>query len=117
MAEPRKKALVAGASSGIGKATAIRFASEGWDVCLNARREGKLVCGMPGQRPQFWCEAHVDDTPYFIEKGTVAIDTLTLEEIVGSLDVRTTNALRGSLKPGPHIVGHFHDLYVKDGPR
>lgn len=39
----RKKVLVTGASSGIGKATAIRFAREGWDVCLNARRETKLV--------------------------------------------------------------------------
>jgi 3-oxoacyl-[acyl-carrier protein] reductase len=34
--------LVSGASSGIGKATAMRFAAEGWDVCLNARREDAL---------------------------------------------------------------------------
>jgi len=38
----RRKILVTGASSGIGKATAVRFASEGWDVCLNARREKEL---------------------------------------------------------------------------
>ena len=46
----RKKILVAGASSGIGKAIAIRFAAEGWDVCLNARREKELraLCsGLP----------------------------------------------------------------------
>lgn len=43
MASERKRVLISGASSGIGKATAQRFAAEGWDVCLNARREELLV--------------------------------------------------------------------------
>jgi NADP-dependent 3-hydroxy acid dehydrogenase YdfG len=34
----RSKVVVSGASSGIGKATAERFAREGWDVCITARR-------------------------------------------------------------------------------
>ena len=41
MAE-RKKVVVTGASSGIGAATALRFAQEGWDVCVTARREKEL---------------------------------------------------------------------------
>jgi 3-oxoacyl-[acyl-carrier protein] reductase len=38
----RKKVIVTGASSGIGAATALRFAREGWDVCVTARREREL---------------------------------------------------------------------------
>jgi NAD(P)-dependent dehydrogenase (short-subunit alcohol dehydrogenase family) len=43
MMDGRKRVIVTGASSGIGKATAIRFAQEGWDVCLTARREELLL--------------------------------------------------------------------------
>ena len=39
----RRRAIVSGASSGIGRATAVRFASEGWDVCLTARRGNLLM--------------------------------------------------------------------------
>jgi NAD(P)-dependent dehydrogenase (short-subunit alcohol dehydrogenase family) len=34
----RKRAIITGASSGVGRAAAERFAAEGWDVCLTARR-------------------------------------------------------------------------------
>jgi NAD(P)-dependent dehydrogenase (short-subunit alcohol dehydrogenase family) len=49
----RRKVIVTGASSGIGRATAVRFAADGWDVCLNARREARLhelVKGFPPGR-------------------------------------------------------------------
>jgi 3-oxoacyl-[acyl-carrier protein] reductase len=39
---PRRKAVITGSSSGIGRATALRFAADGYDVCINARRETRL---------------------------------------------------------------------------
>jgi len=51
MAE-RDRVVVSGASSGIGLATAERFAEEGWRVCVTARREAllrELVAGLPGE--------------------------------------------------------------------
>ncbi|MCC6483407.1 MAG: SDR family oxidoreductase [Armatimonadetes bacterium] len=41
-ASKRRNVLITGASSGIGRATALRFAEEGYNVCVNARTEEKL---------------------------------------------------------------------------
>ena len=38
----RARVFVTGASSGIGRATALRFATDGFDVCVNGRREARL---------------------------------------------------------------------------
>jgi len=42
MPDQRQRVIVTGSSSGIGKATAARFAREGWDVALVARRKELL---------------------------------------------------------------------------
>ena len=43
MNENEKKIWITGASSGIGKALAIKFANNGWQVAASARRENLLV--------------------------------------------------------------------------
>ena len=42
MGENQKKVWITGASSGIGKALAIKFATEDWQVAASARRENLL---------------------------------------------------------------------------
>ena len=42
MSENQKKIWITGASSGIGKSLAEKFAAEGWKVAASARRKGIL---------------------------------------------------------------------------
>jgi NAD(P)-dependent dehydrogenase (short-subunit alcohol dehydrogenase family) len=79
----RKKVLIAGASSGVGAATALRFAAEGWDVCLNARRRSKLLEireGLPSGH-------HLVCPGDFTDRAAIRATSQTIQRDWGCLDV------------------------------
>ncbi len=53
MNENEKKIWITGASSGIGKALAIKFANQGWQVAASARREN-LLKDLNNQNPNIY---------------------------------------------------------------
>ena len=79
----RKKVIITGAASGIGKATAIRFASEGFDVCANDIQADKLTALLK----------EMSEGNHFILPGSYADEsTITdavklIEQQWGSVDV------------------------------
>ena len=79
----RRKVVVTGASSGIGRATALRFARDGFEVCVNARREARLrelVSGFPKGE-------HLVCPGDYSEAGVVRAMEHTLRERWGQVDV------------------------------
>lgn len=84
----RKKVVISGASSGIGKAAAIRFAREGWDVCLNARRENLLAEIVPslGRGHHLVCPGDYSDP------ATAEAIGAAIRQEWGRLDVLLNNA-------------------------
>jgi 3-oxoacyl-[acyl-carrier protein] reductase len=84
----RKKVVVSGASSGIGKAIAVRFASEGWDVCLNARRE-KLLAEIVQELPP---GQHLVCPGDYSDPATAEVMGAAIRQHWGRLDVLVNNA-------------------------
>jgi NAD(P)-dependent dehydrogenase (short-subunit alcohol dehydrogenase family) len=83
-----KQAIITGASSGVGRAAAIRFAREGWDVCVTARRAAeleKLLAELPGD-DHLACPGDYSD-PETAERITQAV-----RERWGGVDALINNA-------------------------
>jgi NAD(P)-dependent dehydrogenase (short-subunit alcohol dehydrogenase family) len=88
MASQRKRVIITGASSGIGRATAERFAREGWDVALVARREPllrELVDGLPAGQ-------HLVCAGSYAEPATAERLGATVRAEWGSVDALVNNA-------------------------
>ncbi|MCG7310417.1 SDR family oxidoreductase [Brachybacterium sp. ACRRE] len=80
-------AVVTGASSGIGRATAVRLAADGWRVLAVARREDRLT----SLAEESGCE-------------TLAVD-VTDDDSVAALVARVDDAFGGSLNAVVNVAG------------
>ncbi|PIE24061.1 MAG: NAD(P)-dependent oxidoreductase [Planctomycetota bacterium] len=91
MTQHSPSVLVTGASSGIGRATALAFAKEGWSVAVGARRQERIAALLPeleesGAPKVFGAELDVcnqDDIESFLSK---------LEKNFGPIDCLVNNA-------------------------
>lgn len=108
-----KIALVTGATSGIGLATAQRFAAEGAHVYLTGRRQAELDAAVNGIR-----EAGGNATGVRIDSTKLGeLDALyaQIKEEQGHLDVLFANAGGGSMLPlGSITEEHYDDTFDRN---
>jgi NAD(P)-dependent dehydrogenase (short-subunit alcohol dehydrogenase family) len=88
MSNQKKSVIITGASSGIGKAAAFRFAHEGWDVCLVARRD-HLLRDIINQLP---IGHHLICSGAYEDAATIESIQKTIQSEWGSLDALINNA-------------------------
>lgn len=96
-----KRALIIGASSGLGRCLAERLAADGWTVGLAARRE-PLLREIAAARPGAFRYAVADVT--LPEKAVPALEGLS--ERMGGFDLCIVTAGAGELNPGSISVSN-----------
>lgn len=101
-----KTAIITGASSGIGRATAYALASEGCDLVLTARREDRLI------EVQKKCEEMGIRVVYYVgdvRLEQTAIDTISLAiDSFGKVDILINNAGIGKLIPLANSTAKYY---------
>lgn len=79
----KPKVLITGAASGIGRATAMRFAGEGYEVCANDIREDKLLALLK----ELPAGGHLQFSGSFADKETIARGEKLIAQHWGRVDV------------------------------
>ncbi|WP_343727244.1 SDR family NAD(P)-dependent oxidoreductase [Burkholderia seminalis] len=108
-----KIALVTGATSGIGLATAQRFAAEGAHVYLTGRRQAELDAAVKGIR-------EAGGNAIGVRSDSTRLDELDalyaqIKEEQGRLDVLFVNAGGGSMLPLGNITeAHYDDTFDRN---
>ncbi|GAA4430799.1 SDR family oxidoreductase [Georgenia halophila] len=98
--------VITGASDGIGRATALRFAKEGAAVVLAARRREPLET-LAAECREHGAEAIVVSTDVADERGVIDLARRTVTEL-GRIDVWVNNAAVGIV--APFLDTPLHDL-------
>lgn len=93
---------ITGASSGIGRALALRMAAEGWTVAASARRDSELV-RLAAEAPEGQIVPIAVDTT---DAASVAATVARIERDVGPIAIAVLNA-------GTHIPVHARSLSVE----
>lgn len=96
----RRKVVITGASSGIGRATTVRFAADGYDVCAIDIQES-LLSGLLASIPT---GDHLDCPGDYHDPSVVVAIEATLRDRWGRVDVLV------------NCAGVFHAAHVVDSP-
>jgi NAD(P)-dependent dehydrogenase (short-subunit alcohol dehydrogenase family) len=104
----KRKVLITGAASGIGRATAIRFASEGYDVCAIDIQQNKLdtlLSELPAGN-------HLILNGNYAENESIERGERLIRENWGTLDVLVNCAgVSGKSDPIKMEIGEWHILF------
>ncbi|CAN5397864.1 3-oxoacyl-[acyl-carrier-protein] reductase [soil metagenome] len=104
----RQRVLITGAASGIGRASALRFASEGYDVCANDIQEDKLKQLLTEMPPG----NHLMLAGSYADKATIGKGENLIRETWGSLDVLVNCAgLSAKTDAVPKDIAEWHGVF------
>jgi 3-oxoacyl-[acyl-carrier protein] reductase len=103
----KKTVLITGASRGIGKAVAIRFAEEGYNLILSCKENSRLLSELKARLIENYSISCLDFTGNMGDMDTVALLFEQIKSRYGSVDILINNA-------GISYIGLLTDMTAND---